>query len=93
MMVQVMKWRHILRPLALAASLPLVALSGLAAWNSTERLYRAYLINRGRLFSDDLTEAHINVGAEIETWCFVLGVAFVAFMLLRFWRKSKVVNE
>lgn len=84
-----MKWQHILRPFALVASLPLVALSGLAAWRSAERLYTAYLISHGRLFSDALDEGHINFGFEIEVWCLVLGTAFVAIMLLKFWRRSK----
>jgi hypothetical protein len=84
-----MEWRHTLRPLALTASLPLIALAALAAWRSLERLYIAYLFNHGRLFTDDLSAGHINLGLEVEAWCLVLGVAVVAFMLLRFWRRSK----
>jgi hypothetical protein len=52
-----MKWLQILRSLALAASLPLIALSALAAWYSLERLYTAYLITHDRPFSDDLTHS------------------------------------
>jgi len=85
-----MGWRrHTLRQLALAASLPLIALAALAAWRSLERLYDAYLFNHGRLFTDDLTVGQIDIGLEVEAWCLVLGVAFVAFMLLRFWLRSK----
>jgi hypothetical protein len=84
-----MKWRHILRPLALAAALPLIALSALAVWRSLERLYAAYLISHGRLFSDDLTQGRINLRLEIETWCLVLGMCAGAFLLLRFWYHSK----
>jgi ABC-type branched-subunit amino acid transport system permease subunit len=84
-----MKWQHILRSLALAASLPLIALSVLAAWRSVERFYTAYLITHGHLVSDDLSEGHIRVGSEIEAWCLVLGTSAVAFLLLRFWYRSK----
>jgi len=84
-----MGWRHTLRPLALTASLPLIALAALAAWRSLERFYIAYLFNHRRLFTDDLTVGHINIGLEVEVWCLVLGVSFVAFMRLRFWRRSK----
>jgi hypothetical protein len=84
-----MGWRHALRPLALTASLPLIALAALAAWRSLERLYIAYLFNHGRLFTDDLSMGHINISSEVEAWCLVLSVSFVAFMLLRFWRRSK----
>jgi hypothetical protein len=52
----------------------------MAAWRSLERLYIAYLLNHGRLFTDDLSAGHINIGLEVEAWCLVLGVAFVAFM-------------
>ena len=75
--------------LALVTALPLVALAALAACRSLERLYIAYLFNHGRLFTDDLSAAHINIGLEVEAWCLVLSVAFVSFMLLRFWRQSK----
>lgn len=84
-----MKWRYTLRFLVLAASLPLIALSTLLAWSSLERLYTAYLITHGRLFTDDLTEGHIEVASEIEVWCLVLGISAVAFLLLRFWYQSK----
>jgi hypothetical protein len=83
-----MRWLQILRPLALTASLPLIALAALAAWRSLERLYIAYLFNHGRLFADDLSEGHINIDVEVKAWCLVLGVAFLTFMLLRFWRRS-----
>jgi hypothetical protein len=84
-----MKWRHTLRFLALAASLPLIALSALAAWRSLERLYAAYLVTHGHLFSDDLGAGHIKVAFELEVWCLVLGISAVAFLLLRFWHRSK----
>ena len=84
-----MGWRHALRPLALTASLPLIALAALAAWRSLERIYIAYLVNHGRLLTDDLSAGHINIGLEVEAWFLVLGVAFVALKLLRFWRRSK----
>ncbi len=84
-----MGWRHTLRPLALTASLPLIALAALAAWRSLERFYIAYLFNHRSLFTDDPSVGHINIGLEVEAWCLVLGVSFVAFMLLRFWRRSK----
>jgi hypothetical protein len=84
-----MKWRHILRSLALAASLPLIGLSVLSAWCSVERFYTAYLITHGHFSSDDLSEGHIRVGFEIEAWCIVLSTSAVAFLLLRFWYRSK----
>jgi hypothetical protein len=84
-----MKWRHTLRSLALAASLPLTALPMLAAWRSVERFYTAYLVTHGHFFSDDLSEGHIKLGFEIEAWCLVLGTSAVAFLLLRFWYRSK----
>jgi hypothetical protein len=84
-----MGWRQTLRPLALTASLPLIALAALAAWRSLERFYLANLFKHRRLFTDDLTVGHINIGSEVEAWCLVLGISFVAFMLLRFWRRSK----
>jgi hypothetical protein len=74
--------------MALAASLPLVALSALLAWRSLGRLYAAYLFNRGHLLTDDLTVGHINTRFEIEVWCLVLGLSVFAFLLLRFWRRS-----
>jgi hypothetical protein len=85
-----MGWRHTLRPFALAASLPLIALAALAAWRSLERLYIACLFNHGRLFTDDLTSGYINIGLEVEAWCLVLGIVFVTFMLLRFWRRPEI---
>jgi hypothetical protein len=64
-----MGWRYTLRPFALTASLPLIALAALAAWRSLERFYIAYLFNHGRLFTDDLSADHINIGLEVEAWC------------------------
>jgi hypothetical protein len=88
-----MEWRHALRPIALAASLPMIALAALAAWRSVERFYMAYLFKHRRLFSEDLAVGHIKVRQEIEVWCFVLGTAFVAFLLLRFWSRRTALNE
>ena len=82
-----MKGRLSLPSLALAASLPLIALSALAARRSVERFHTAYLISHGRLFSDDLSAGRIKLAVEIQTWCVVLGVAAVSFVLLRFWHR------
>jgi hypothetical protein len=90
MMLDVANGRHILRPLALAASLPLVAASALGAWRSLGRLYTAYQFNHGYIATDDLTAGHVHVRFEIEVWCLVLGLAVVAFLLLRFWRNPNV---
>lgn len=84
-----MKWRHTFRFLALAASLPLIALSALAAWRSLERLYTAYVITHGHPLGDDLGAGRTKVAFEIEVWCLVLGMSAVAFLLLRFWHRTK----
>jgi hypothetical protein len=74
----------------LAASLPLIALSALAAWCSLERFYTAYLVTHGRPFSDDLTQGRTKIGFETETWCLVLGISAIAFLLLRFWYRLEM---
>jgi len=91
MMLDVANGRHILRPLALAASLPLVAASALGAWRSLGRLYTAYQFNHGYIATDDLTAGHVHVRFEGTTpQSLVLRLAVVAFLLLRFWRNPNV---
>ena len=94
MMVSVTNGRHLLGPLALVASLLLVAVSAFGAWRSLGRLYTAYQFNHRRIAGDDLIVGHVNIRFEIEVWCLVLGLAVVAFLLLRFWQTSNAcVNE
>src|SRR5580698_3087587 len=81
-----MRWRRTIRFLALAAALPLIALSALSAWRSLERLYTAYPITHGHSFSDDLGAGHIKVAFEIGVWCLVMGISAAAFLFLRLWQ-------
>ena len=91
--VQSMKSSGATRGVALGASLPLSVLAAWIAWRSIERLYAAYQIAQGRIPTDDLMQAHINLQLEMAAWGIVIGIVLVVSFLLGFCRRSGRSNR